>query len=80
MDMSLGRTQIQPRCYGIESQCLSYSAHTLVTLLPALNEHFFLCVYPELHLNANDLHVSLHINITKVEIMDTNIAGYLTGI
>jgi hypothetical protein len=80
MDMSQGRTQIQPRYYGIESQCLSHLAHTLVTLLPALNEHFYLYVCPELHLNANDLHVSLHINIIKVEIMDTNIAGYLTGI
>ena len=54
MDISLGGTQIQPGCYGIESQCLSHLAHTLVTLLTALNEHFYLCVCPELHAILHD--------------------------
>jgi hypothetical protein len=48
MDMSLRGTQIQSECCGIESQCPSHLVRTLVSLLTALDEHFYLCVCPEL--------------------------------
>jgi len=54
MDMSLGGTQIQSGCYGIESQSLSHLARMLVTLPAALNGHLYLCVCPELHSFLHD--------------------------